>query len=430
MLSRWLAGILPPTELPMGVRFDPFDPGLFDDPYPCYARLRAEAPLYRGATHSFWTLSRFDDIKAALADHELFSSDAARGGIGITPEEAGGARLPEKSHEFPAGNLILMDPPRHTAFRKVIGRRFLHKSMSHLEPIVREVVDRLIDGFCEAGRVDLVEEFAGAVPALVFADVLGVPRSRGREFQRWAAELTSVPTTPEAGAAHQRAVACVRELFTELLAFKQRNPADDLLTDMALETGRGKTFSEQDFVGMAVSMMIAGNDTTANLLANALYLLARHPDERAALVGDPWLVQGAVEEILRYEPPVHGLARVLTRDAELHGQKLAEGEKVLLLYASGNRDERVFADPERFDVRRKVEQHLSFGFGIHYCVGLRLGRLEMQTALRSFLHRIPVYEVPLADIHWSHIFATRQMVSLPISFEPRAQTMREALSRQ
>jgi cytochrome P450 len=401
-------------------RFDPFDPGIFDDPYPIYARLRAHAPPYRGARHLFWTLSPLEDIKAALADHETFSSDAARGGIGITPGEAGEAPLAAESHAFPPGNLILMDPPRHTAFRKVVTPRFLHKGMSHLEPVVRDVVGGLIDGFCEAGEVDIVPSFASAVPALVFADVLGVPRSRGPELQRWAAELTRVPTTVEAGEIHQRAVASVRALFRDLLAFKKANPEDDLLTDMALATGPGKTFGEDDFVGMAVSMMIAGNETTANLLASALCLLAKHPDQRAELVRGEVSIESAVEECLRFEPPVHGLARVLTRDIELYGQPLHEGEKVLLLYASGNRDERVFDDPERFDVRREIDFHLSFGFGVHFCVGSRLGRLEMRTALRTFLERIPEYAVPLDQIHWSHIFATRQMESLPISFEPSA----------
>jgi cytochrome P450 len=402
------------------VRFDPFDPGIFDDPYPIYAGLREHAPLYRGSRHRFWTLSRFEDIKAALSDHETFSSDAARGGIGITPGEAGEAPLAAASHEFPPGNLILMDPPRHTAFRKVVTPRFLHKGMSHLEPIVREVVGGLIDEFCEAGEVDIVTDFASAVPALVFADVLGVPRSRGSELQSWAAELTRVPTTAEAGEIHQKAVASVRALFRDLLAFKKANPADDLLTDMALATGPGKTFSDEEFVGMAVSMMIAGNETTANLLASALHLLAKHPDQRAALAGGEASIESAVEECLRFEPPVHGLARVLTRDVELHGKRLREGEKILLLYASGNRDERVFEDPERFDVRREIDFHLSFGFGVHFCVGSRLGRLEMRTALRTFLERIPQYEVPLDETHWSHIFATRQMESLPISFVPSA----------
>lgn len=419
-----------PRELPTGpgnekeifltVRFEPFDPAIFDDPYPVYARLRNEAPLYRGASHRFWTLSRFDDIKAALGDHETFSSDAMRGGIGITPAEAGEAPLPTESHEFPAGNLILMDPPRHTAFRKVITRRFLQKSMHSLESVVADVVDGLLDEFCEVGQVDLVEHFASGVPALVFADVLGIPRSRGRDFQYWAAVLTTVPTTAEAGLEHRRAVESVRELFRELLDQKRARPADDLLTDMALETGPGKTYGEDEFIGMAVSMMIAGNDTTANLLASALYLLAKHPEQRAALVAQPSLVDSAVEECLRFEPPVHGLARVLTRDVDLYGQTLEAGEKVLLLYASGNRDERIFDDPEAFDIRRKIEMHLSFGYGVHFCVGLRLGRLEMQVALRSFLARIPEYHVPLDEIRWKHLFATRQMASLPVSFEPTA----------
>lgn len=403
----------------MGVSFEPFDPAIFDDPYPIYARLRSDAPLYRGPTHRFWTLSRFADIKAALADHQLFSSDITRGGIGITPEEAGGAELPERAHELPPGNLIVMDPPQHTAYRKVIAKRFLQKNMAPFEATVRTVVDQLVDEFIVKGEVDIVEDFASAVPALVFADVLGVPQSRFRDLQRWAAELTTVPTTSDGAAVHQEAVAAVSALFAEMLPFKQAHPADDLLTDMARATGDGGTYSERDFVGMATSMLIAGNDTTANLLASAIYLLAKHPDQRARLVHDLSLVGNAVEEILRYEPPVHGLARVLTRDAELYGQPLSEGDKVLLLYASGNRDEQVFDDGETFDVTRQITQHLSFGHGVHYCVGLHLGRLESRMALRTFLERIPEYDVDLDDVHWRHIFATRQMRSLPIRFTSR-----------
>ena len=403
----------------MAPKFEPFDPSIYDDPYPTYARLRAEAPLYRGPTHKFWTLSRFADIKAALGDYQLYSSDIMRGGIGITPEEAGGADLPEHAHELPAGNLIVMDPPRHTAYRKPIAKRFLQKNMAPFEKTVREVVDGLIDGFIEVGSVDIVEDFASAVPALVFADVLGVPQSSFRNLHRWAAELTTVPTTSEGAKTHQGAVAAVAALFAEMLPYKRANPADDLLTDMAMATGDDATYSERDFVGMATSMLIAGNDTTANLLASAIYLLAKYPDQRALLIDDPSLMGDAVEEILRYEPPVHGLARVLTRDTELYGQPLSEGEKVLLLYASGNRDERVFADSETFDVRREITQHLSFGHGVHYCVGLHLGRLESRIALGAFLERIPDYDVALDDVHWRHIFATRQMKALPSTFTRR-----------
>ena len=169
------------------------------------------------------------------------------------------------------------------------------------------------------------------------------------------------------------------------------------MTDMAMATGEDATYSARDFIGMATSMLIAGNDTTANLLASAIYLFAKYPDQRARLVDDPSLMGKAVEEILRYEPPVHGLARVLTRDTELYETPLSEGDKVLLLYAAGNRDERVFDDPEAFDVGREITQHLSFGHGVHYCVGLHLGRLESRIALGTFLERIPDYDVALEN---------------------------------
>jgi cytochrome P450 len=397
------------------VTFEPFDPAIFDDPYPTYARLRAEAPLFRGPTHRFWTLSRHADIKAALADHRRFSSDLRRGGIGITPEEAGAGELPERAHELPPGNLIVMDPPQHTAYRKVIAGRFLQKNMAPFADTVRSVVEALVDEFVERGEVDIVEQFAGAVPALVFAGVLGVPRSSWRDLRGWAAELTTVPRTAGAAARHQRAVADVTGLFTELLPFKLDHPADDLLTDLARATVDGP-LSARDFVGMATSMLIAGNDTTANLLASAVWLLARHPDQRALLQADPSLVAAAVEEVARYEPPVHGLARVLTEPVALHGTAVPEGDKVLLLYASGNRDEAVFQEPERFDVRRDASSHLSFGHGVHYCPGVHLGRLETRIALEVLLRRIPDYELATDAVHWHHIFATRQMVALPITF--------------
>lgn len=403
----------------MGVVFEPFDPAIFDDPYPVYARLRTEAPLYRGSAHHFWTLSRHADIKAALADHRRFSSDLLRGGIGITPEEAGAGALPEKAHELPPGNLIVMDPPRHTAYRKVIASRFLQKNMAPFAGTVRTVVDGLIDEFAERGEVDVVDGFAGAVPALVFAGVLGVPESSWRDLRGWAAELTTVPRTPDAAARHQAAVGEVTALFTELLPHKLAHPADDLLTDLAQATVDGP-LSARDFVGMATSMLIAGNDTTANLLASAVWLLARHPDQRAALRAEPSLVANAVEEVARFEPPVHGLARVLTEPVELHGATLPEGAKVLLLYASGNRDEAVFDDGERFDVRRDTSNHLSFGHGVHYCPGVHLGRLETRLALEALLRRIPDYELATDAVHWHHIFATRQMAALPIRFSPVA----------
>jgi len=396
--------------------FDPFDPEVYADPYPVYARLRAEAPLYRGEGQRFWTLSRHADVQAALADHGLFSSAAERGGIGITPYEGGKTDTPDPVHPMPPGNLILMDPPRHGAFRGVIQRRFLRKHVARWAPSVERVANELIDGFARSGRADVLEGFSTALPALVFAEVLGIPASHAREFAGWAAALTTVPTTPEGIEAHDAAMRSTAALFADLLPEKRRRPEDDLLSEMAAATGEGLAIRAEEFVGLAISMLIAGNDTTSNLLASGLWLLERHPEQRAHLVREPAAMESAVEEILRYEPPVHGLARVATRDVVLHGRRVAEGEKVLLLFASANRDERVFDAPERFDALRRGAPHLSFGFGVHHCVGLHLGRLETRVALRAFLARIPEYRVPRGGQRWRHLLATRQMASLAIEF--------------
>ncbi len=384
------------------VSFDPYDPSLVDDPYPVYAALRAHAPVYRSDSKRFWALSRFADVKAALADHETYCSSR-----GLLVIEA----------TFPPGNLLLMDPPEHAAYRGIVSRRFSPRSVAPLEQLVSDTADRLIDRFIERGTADLVREFTVALPAIVFSDLLGIPKEDWEQFQQWSSELVSPAPTAEAADAHHRATEEVSAYFARLREAKTRHPGDDLLSEMAHGMVGGAPLGEAEYVGFAVAMLIAGNDTTSNALANACYLLASHPSERALVRADPGLMANAIEEILRFEPPVHGLARTLTRDVELDGHVMAEGDKVLLLFASANRDEQEFADPDRFDVRRRAEAHLSFGFGVHYCVGIHLARLEARVALSRLLARLRDYELT-GPAHWRQLVPTRPMASLPVRFAP------------
>ena len=389
--------------------FDPYDPSLVADPYPVYADLREDAPVYRGANGTWWALSRFDDVKAALGDQETYCSSQ-----GLLVLEASADYEPPS---FPPGNLLLMDPPEHTAYRALVSRRFLQRSVATLEQRIADLADVLLDRFIEQGSADLVPTFTVALPAMVFSDLLGIPKGDWERFQQWSALLVSPAPTPEAMAAHHEAAEEVSAYLARLRLEKLANPADDLLSEMACGTIGDQPLGEAEYVGFGIAMLIAGNDTTSNALANACYLLAAHPGERALLQAEPDLIVGAVEEILRYEPPVHGLARTLTRDVELHGSTMREGDKVLLLFASANRDEREFPDGERFDVRRRGVGHLAFGYGVHYCVGVHLARIEARIGLRALLTRIPDYQLSAPAV-WRQLVPTRPMASLPVEFTP------------
>ena len=390
------------------VEFDPYDPTIVDDPYPTYATLRRESPVYYGASHDFWALTRFADVKQALGDHETYCSSEGLLVIKATDDF--------EAPEFPPGNMLLMDPPEHTAYRKVVNRKFLQRTVAEMEAQVRDVANMLVDRFIERGSCELVGEFTAALPAIMFGRQLGIPDDAWEQFQHWSAALVSPAPTPEAMAEHHHAAEAVSAMFIDLLAEKRAHPADDLLTELAIGTVDGAPLSEAEFVGFAIAMLIAGNDTTSNLLANAMWLLAVHPDQRRLLLEDPARIPNAVEEILRFEPPVHGLARTVTRDVELDGHHLEQGKKVLLLFASANRDELEFDEPDRFDVTREFESHLSFGFGIHYCIGIHLGRLEGRVGIETLLARLGEYELATDDIHWRQAIPTRPMVELPIAF--------------
>jgi cytochrome P450 len=251
---------------------------------------------------------------------------------------------------------------------------------------------------------------------MIFGDILGIPKADVGQFQEWSATLVSPAPNPEAMAAHKEAEHAVAAFFARLLHEKRADPADDLLSEVALGRVDGELVGDEAFVGFAISMLIAGNDTTSNVLSNGAWLLHQHREQRTQVLADRSLLASAVEEILRYEPPVHGLARTLTRDIEMHGRAMRKGQKVLLLFASANRDEREFADSERFDVTRTGENHLSFGFGIHHCVGLHLGRLESRVGLEVLLDRLPDYRVTVDAPTWRQTIPTRSMLALPVAW--------------
>ncbi|OCB42987.1 cytochrome [Mycobacterium malmoense] len=389
------------------LRYDPFDAEVQDNPYPIYRQLRNEAPVYRAADSNTWVLSRHKDVVSALLDHNSYSSID-----GVFPTPPGSAM---RRSLLPM--MILMDPPRHDQLRALVSKAFTPRRISALTCVIEDLADHLTAGLLqEAGSADFVTDFAAALPAMVIADLLGVPREDRTQFRQWSNAL--IQSDPSHGQTREglAAAAAIYNYFTEFLAERRRQPRDDLMSALVSAEISGKRLSDDELLGFCLLLLIAGHETTSNLLANAAVVLADHSDIRHRLAADESLLGAAVEELLRYDSPAQGLSRTLTRDVTVHGVRMSAGESVLLLFGSANRDERVFADPDVFDIGRKPEHQVAFGRGIHFCLGASLARMEARIALRALLARVPNWEVDLERAQRLRSGPIRGYLSLPISW--------------
>ena len=389
------------------IRFDPFDYAFHEDPYPIYRELRASAPAYRSDEQGFWALSRHADVLAGFKDHELFSN---AGGVSL---EVG-----ELSEDTSLVLSILgMDPPRHTRMRGLVSKGFTPRRVAELEPRVREVAVGYLDRLRPAGRCDFVADFAGRLPMDVVSELVGVPPPDRDELRAWA-DLVLHREADVRGIPQQGIEASGRllEYFFRLVAERRRRPGADLASALCAAELEGLRLDDREVVAFLYLMIIAGNETTTKLLANALYWLEKHPAARAEVTADPGLVPAWVEETLRFDNSTQLMARTATRDALLHGEKIRAGEKVLLLIGSANRDERVFPDPDVYDLHRDASEHLSFGRGVHFCLGASLARLEARVALEEVLRRLPEWRIDAAGLERVHSTNVRGFSRLPISF--------------
>ena len=388
--------------------YDPFDPRIQEDPYPVYRVLRDEMPLYRNEERGFWVLSRFDDIWNATHDHQRFSSAS---GIMIGQDMMGDA-----SALMPM--MIMMDPPRHDELRKLVSRGFTPRRMAAMEERIRDTSRELLAEFVSQGEADLVRDYAAPLPTIVIAEMLGVPREDRLLFREWSDQL--IQGNPDDPASVERAIGgatSLYEYFGPLLAARRAHPEDDLISALLEAEVDGQKLAEEELLGFCFLLLVAGNETTTNLISNAAVLLCQHPEIRRQVTSDLDLLSAAGEEFLRLESPVQGLARTVTEDVEVRGQTLSAGDKVMLLFASANRDEREFDDPEAFVLGRRTERALAFGHGIHYCLGAALARLECRVAYEELLACAP--DFALADgAQRLHSGPIRGYLHLPITFAP------------
>lgn len=384
--------------------YSPFDAEVIADPYPVYRELRANSPAHWSREANSWVLSRYDDVSAALADPATYSSAS-----GIFPTPPG-----VDMTELFLPMLIMSDPPRHTQLRQIVSRAFTPRRIAALEPHIETLVKDLLDQTPEAGNWEFVSGFAGPLPAIVIADMLGVPRDDRDQFRAWSTTLIqSNPVRGEFGAGLD-AAAALYEYFTAFLAERRAHPQDDLMTALVQAEVDGEYLSEEELLGFCLLLLVAGHETTTNLLSNSAVVLAQHPDVRQQLADDPELVPAAVEELLRFDSPVQGLARTLTEPVELHGESMQTGDTVLLLFGSANRDDHAFPHADRFDVNRHPERQVAFGRGIHFCLGASLARLEARIALQTLLTRRPDWDVDLDAAVRLHSGPIRGYISLPM----------------
>ena len=368
------------------VYWDPFDPVVDAEPHPTWRRLRDEAPVYRNDRYGFYALSRFADVEAAHRDPATFSSSH-------------GTVLEIMSDQpFEGGMMIFMDPPEHTMLRALVSRAFTPRRVTALEERIRALCAELLDPHVGSGGFDYVQDFGAALPAMVIATLLGIPA----EDQARAHHLIDTTFHIEEGVGMINDVSLtarieLHEYLTAQLAARVDEPRDDMLSDLVraeVKTGDGGTrrLTLEESAGFAGLLISAGTETVARLLGWAAVVLDEHPDKRAELVADPGLVPAAVEELLRYEAPSPVQGRWTTRPVELHGVTIPQDSKVLLITGSAGRDERRYADADRFDVHR-TDQHVSFGHGIHFCLGAALARLEGRIALEETFRRFPTWRV-------------------------------------
>jgi cytochrome P450 len=384
--------------------FSPYAYAFHEDPYPVYARLREEAPVYHDAADGFWALARHEDVLAAFKAPRVFSNSR---GVSIDPSaRRGGAR---------AGmSFLAMDPPEHTRFRALVSRGFTPRRVAELEPRIREIAVAHLDALVGAGGFDVIADFAGKLPMDVISEMLGVPEADRAQLRAWADLLVHREEgsldLPAEGVA---AFVSIRSYFRDHLAALRRRPGDDLLSALlALEGGYEP--SDDELLSFCNLMIVAGNETTTKLLGNALYWLWRNPGERALVAGDLGLVPQWVEETLRYDNSTQMLMRTTLEDARVGDVVIPAGENVLLLIGSANRDPAVFERPDVYDVRRDTSAMLSFGRGTHFCMGASLARLEARVAFEEWWKRFPRYEVQPEGIQRVHSVNVRGFAALPV----------------
>jgi cytochrome P450 len=389
------------------VYYDPYDVDIDADPYPVWRRLRDEAPLYYNEKYDFFALSRFDDVEPALVDWNTYRS--GKGSI---------LEIIRANIEIPPGIILFEDPPVHDVHRGILSRVFTPKKMTAIEPEVRAFCARTLDPLVGSGGFDFIADLGAVMPMRVIGMLLGIPESDQQAIREQLDEGLRLDES-DPNAPPEVNIDATGDIFAEYLDWRVDHPSDDLMTELLNaefedETGTTRRLDREEILTYVNLLAGAGNETTTRLIGWTGKLLGEHPDQRREIAQDRSLIQNAIEETLRYEAPSPVQARYVARDVEHHGTAIREGSVMVLLNGSANRDDRRFPDGERFDIHRDIGHHLSFGYGLHFCLGAALARLEGRVALDEVLNRFPDWEVDWANAARAHTSTVRGWERLPV----------------
>ncbi len=395
------------TVTPNQVYYDPYDWDIDTNPYPVWKRLRDEAPLYYNEKYDFYALSRFDDVERASVDWKNYIS-----GKGSVLE------LIRSGIEMPPGNILFEDPPAHDRHRGLMSRIFTPKRMNAIEPKVREFCARSLDPLVGSGGFDFVRDLGAQMPMRTIGMLLGIPEQDQEAIRDRIDEGFKMVDGTMPDRSEDYGINFGGD-FEEYIDWRAQHPSDDLMTALLTaeyedETGTVRRLTRQEVLTYVGLVAAAGNETTTRLIGWTGKVLAEHPDQRRELVEDRSLIPGAIEELLRFESPSPIQARYVTADAEHHGQVVPEGAILCLITASANRDDRHFPNGDSFDIHRQIDHHLTFGYGIHFCLGAALARLEGRVALDEVLQRFPEWEVDWDNAVQAHTTTVRGWEQLPV----------------
>ena len=390
------------------MNYNPLSPTVQDNPYPYYAELRDKAPVAWIEPMQAWAVSRYADVDFIFRNPRLFSSGlwntAASGDLVVVPEAPG---------------LLSMDPPDHTRMRKLANKGFTPRLIRAMEPRVRAITQDLLKSLTGQVEADLVPALSVPLPIIVIAEMLGIELARQSDFKRWsddAVRSLNRPTDEGIRAEIRQSISEFRTYLGNMITKRRTEPGDDLITAFVQAEEEHQTLSPIEILGLTVLLLAAGNETTTNLIGNAVLALLDHPEELAKVRAERANVSALVEEVLRYDSPVQVVYRQATQDVELEGGKLPAGATVLLLLGAANRDERKFPDPDRFDVTRNAQDHVAFGYGIHYCLGAPLARLEGRIALEALLFDCLPFTRALVQVPRIAAYLVRGPRTLPLRF--------------